>query len=45
MSPEKKIILKKIKKCFHIYLDGKNNENVGLYPTFLVQEITRNKYC
>ena len=29
--------------CFHIFLEEKKNEPVGLYPTFLAQEITRDK--
>ena len=42
MSPEKIIIQKKSKR-FHIYLEEKKNEIVGLYPTFLAQEITQDK--
>ena len=33
----------KIKTCFHICLEEKKNETVGLYLTFLAQEITRDK--
>ena len=29
--------------CFHICLEGKKNETVGLFLTFLAQEITRDK--
>ena len=32
---------KKIKTCFHVCVKEKKNEFVGLYPTFLAQEITR----
>lgn len=42
MSPEKIIIQKKSKR-FHIYLEEKKNETVGLYHTFLAQKISRKK--
>ena len=38
MSPQKR---KKSKTCFHICLEEKKNETVGLFPTFLAQGITR----
>ena len=31
------------KACFHIYLEEKKNETVGLYHTFLAQKISRKK--
>ena len=31
----------KSKTCFHICLEEKKNETVGLFPTFLAQGITR----
>ena len=44
MSPQKKKIKKiknkKIKTCFHIYLEENKNETVGLFPIFLAQGIT-----
>ena len=43
MSPQKKKKKKKkeSKTCFHICLEEKKNETVGLFPTFLAQGITR----
>ena len=38
MSPQKR---KESKTCFHICLEEKKNETVGLFPTFLAQGITR----
>ena len=46
MSPLKNGNLKrnkKIKTCFHICLERKKNETVGLFLTFLAQGITRDK--
>lgn len=31
------------KACFHVYLEQKKNETVGLYHTFLAQKISRKK--
>ena len=36
-------INKKIKTYFHICLEEKKNETVGIFPTFLAQGITRDK--
>ena len=41
--PLKNNNLEKIETCFHISLEEKKNETVGLYSTFLAQDITRDK--
>ena len=41
MFPWKIIMWKKA--CFHIYLEQKKNETVGLYHTSLAQKISRKK--
>ena len=41
MSRQKK---KKNETCFDICLEEKKNETVGLIPTFLAQEITRDAW-
>ena len=39
MSPQKKYKIKQ--NGFHICLEEKKNETIGLFPTFLAQGITR----